>query len=201
MQRKKQTVLFVAVISLLFLSLSCNLPSFLLGDSKQFKDGLVQDYHPAASSVSQYTLSTTQQAYVDEYDYPDRFTIFFFDEMLPDGEMFSMRHESWYYDARGYEIVFRNGDKFTERNGAPIQIEGLGHTVYTPQVFTSEMNLDALLAAQGETGFFIQNIDENLLTGELIFIQGLAAGFEEGRLSYVETLPLGKVSSSAETSP
>jgi len=190
MQRKNQTVFFVAAISLFFLSLSCSLPSFLLGDSKQFKDGLVQDYHPAASSVSQYTLSATQQNYVDEYGYPDRFVIFFFDEVLGDGQLFSMRHESWYYDARGYEIVFRNGDKFTERNGNPVQIEGLGHTPYTPQVFTAEMNLDTLLNIHGETGFYVQNVDDEMITGELIFIQGLAAGFEEGRLSYVETLPL-----------
>ena len=183
MQRKKQTVFFVFVILLFFLSLSCNLPSLPWRDSNQFEDGLVQDYHPADSSVSHNTLSATQQAYVDENGYPDRFTIFFFDEMLPDGEMFSMRHESWYYDARGYEIVFRNGDKFTERNSAPIQIEGLGRTVYTPQGFTAEMNLDALLNIRGETGFFVQNVDDELITGELIFIQGLAAGFEEGRLS------------------
>ena len=190
MQRKNKIIFFVAAISLFFLSLSCSLPSFLLGDSKQFEDGLVQDYRPSASSVSQYTLSVTQQACVDEYGYPDRFVIFFFDEVLEDGQLFSMRHESWYYDARGYEIVFRNGDKFTERTDAPIQIEGLGHTAYTPQVFTAEMNLDALLAVQGETGFFIQNVDDNLITGELIFIQGLAAGFEDGLLAYVETLPL-----------
>jgi len=201
MQRKKQTVFFVAAISLFFLSLSCSLPSFLLGDSKQFEDGLVQDYHPADSSVSQYTLSVTQQTYVDEYGYPDRFVIFFFDEVLEDGQLFSMRHESWYYDARGYEIVFRNGDKFTERTDAPIQIEGLGHTVYTPQVFTAEMNLDALLAAQGETGFFVQNIDDDLITGELVFIQGLAVGFEDGHLTYVETLPLGDTQPLAETPP
>jgi len=192
MQRKKQTVLFLAVILLLFLSLSCNLPSFLMRDSKQFEDGLVQDYHPTASPVSQYTLSAVQQACVDEYGYPDRFVIFFFDEMLPDGEIFPMRHESWYYDARGYEIVFRNGDKFTERTGAPIQIEGLGSTIYSPQEFTVEMNLDALLAIQGEAGFFIHNVDDDLSTGELIFIQGLAAGFEEGRLSYVEALPFSE---------
>ena len=101
-----------------------------------------------------------------------------------------MRHESWYYDSRGYEIVFRNGDKFTERNGAPIQIVGLVYTPYTPQGFTAEMNLDALLSIQGETGFLVQNVNDEMITGELIFIQGLAAGFEEGRLSYVETLPL-----------
>jgi hypothetical protein len=200
MQRKKQVFLFVVLISLLFLSLSCSLP-FLVNSPSQFEDGLVQDYHPAASSVSQYTLSAMQQDYVDEYGYPDRFVIFFFDEMLPEGEMFSMRHESWYYDARGYEIVFRNGDKFTERSGTPIQIEGLGSTPYSPQEFTAEMNLDALLALREETGFFIQNIDDSLITGELILIQGLAAGFEEGRLSYVETLPLGEASSSAETPP
>ena len=105
--------------------------------------------------------------------------------------MCSMRHESWYYDTRGYEIVFRNGDKFTERNGEAIQIEGLGRTVYAPQGFTAEMNLDALLALRGETGFFIQNVDDSLISGELIFIKGLAAGFEDGRLAYVETLPLG----------
>ena len=198
MRRKKQLTLFFTLVSLLFLSLSCNLPSSLLGNSKRFEDGLVQDYHPAASPVSQYTLSVTQQAYVDEHGYPDRFSIFFFDEILPDGEMFSMRHESWYYDARGYEIVFRNGDKFTERSGAPIQIEGLGHTVYSPQEFTEEMDLDTLLSIRGETGFFAQNVDDDLITGELIFIQGLAAGFEDGRLSYVETLPLSEASSLAE---
>ena len=190
MQRKKQLTLFLALIFLFLFSLSCNLP-FLSGASKQFEDGLVQNYRPAASPVLQYELSAMQQTYVDEYGYPDRFVIFFFDEMLPDGEMYSMRHESWYYDARGYEIVFRNGDKFTERSGEPIQIEGLGRTVYAPQGFTAEMNLDALLAIRGETGFFVQNVDDELLTGELIFIQGLAAGFEEGHLSYVETLPLG----------
>ena len=190
--QKKQTALLVALTSLLLLSLSCNLP-FLAGNATQFEDGLVQNYQPAASPVSQYTLSVTQQAYVDEHGYPDRFVIFFFDEMLPDGEMYSMRHESWYYDTRGYEIVFRNGDKFTERNGEAIQIEGLGRTVYAPQGFTAEMNLDALLTIRGVTGFFVQNIDDSLITGELIFIQGLAAGFEEGRLSYVETLPLEEV--------
>jgi len=200
MPRKNKIILFAALVFLLFLSLSCNLPSLLLGDPKQFKDGLVQDYHPAASSVSQYTLSATQQDYVDEYGNPDRFVIFFFDEVLADGQLFSMRHENWYYDARGYEIVFRNGDKFTERNGNPIQIEGLGHTPYTPQGFTAEMNLDGLLNIQGETGFFVQNVDDELITGELIFIQGLAAGFEEGRLSYVETLPLSEASWSTETS-
>lgn len=201
MQRKKQLALFLALISLLFLSLSCNFVSSLLGNSKRFEDGLVQDYHPSVSSVSQYTLSATQQAHVDEYGYPDRFTIFFFDEMLSDGEMYSMRHESWYYDARGYEIVFRNGDKFTERNGEPIQIEGLGRTVYWPQGFTAEMNLDALLVIRGETGFFVQNVDDDLITGELIFIKGLVAGFEDGRLSYVETLPLGETSTLAKTPP
>ena len=201
MQRKKQALLFVALISLLFLSLNCNFVSSLLGNPKQFEDGLVQDYHPAASLVSQYTLSMTQQAYVDEHGYPDRFTIFFFDEMLPDGQQYAMRHESWYYDARGYEIVFRNGDKFTERSSAPIQIEGLGRTPYSPQGFTAEMNLDALLILRGETGFFVQNVDDDLITGELIFIQGLAAGFEEGHLSYVETLPLNEASQSAKTPP
>ena len=188
MQRKKQIAFFV-VVALLFFSLSCNLP-FLSGSPKQFEDGLVQDYHPAAASVSQYTLSAAQQAHVDEYGYPDRFVIFFFDEMLPDGELYAMRHESWYYDARGYEIVFRNGDKFTERAGVPIQIEELGRTVYWPQGFTTEMSLDSLLAIRGETGFFVQNIDDSLITGELIFIKGLVAGFEEGHLSYIETLPL-----------
>ena len=199
MQRKKQTAPFVVVAFLLF-SLSCNLP-FLVGDSTQFEDGLVQNYQPALSPVSQYTLSVTQQAYVDEHGYPDRFVIFFFDEMLPDGQLYAMRHESWYYDARGYEIVFRNGDKFTERNGEPIQIEGLGRTVYSPQGFTAEMNLDALLALRGENGFFVQNVDDSQITGELIFIQGLAAGFEEGRLSYIETLPLGESQPLTEASP
>ncbi|MBT3188444.1 MAG: hypothetical protein HN736_13885 [Anaerolineae bacterium] len=201
MQRKKQLALFLALVFLLLLSLSCNFVSSLLGNSKQFEDGLVQNYHPAASPVSQYTLSTTQQAFVDANGYPDRFTIFFFDEMLPDEQTFPMRHESWYYDARGYEIVFRNGDKFTERTGAPIQIEGLGRTVYSPQGFTEKMNLDALLNTRGETGFFVQNVDDDLITGELIFIKGLAAGFEEGRLSYVETLPLGEASTVAEAPP
>ena len=201
MQRKKTTFLLLALILLLFLLLSCNFVTSFLGNSEQFEDGLVQNYHPVTSPVSQYTLSTVQQAQVDEYGYPDRFVIFFFDEMLPDGQLYPIRHESWYYDARGYEIVFRNGDKFTERNGAPIQIDGLGRTVYAPQGFTPEMNLDALLNIRGETGFFVQNVDDNLITGELIFIQGLAAGFEDGRLSYVETLPLNASQPLDETPP
>ena len=159
-------------------------------DAKHIQEGLVQNYHPSDSSVTPYTLSDAQQAFVDDYGSPDRFTIFFFDETLPDGQTYAVRHENWYYDARGYEVVFRNGDKFTERIGDPIQIDGLGSTFYSPQSFTAEMDLDALLNIRGETGYFSQNIDDDLMTGDLIFIQGLVAGFEDGHLSYVETVPL-----------
>ena len=192
MPTKKQIALFVTFFTLLLLSLSCNLP-FMADDSPLSEDGLVQDYHPVAAleELSQYTLSTAQQEQLAGYGYPDRFVIFFFDEMLADGQSIPMRQESWYYDAPGYEIVFRNGDIFTERTGDPIQIEGLGSTVYAPQGFTAGMTLDAVLAIRGETGFYVQNTGDDLLPGKLIFIQGLAAGFEDGRLTYVETLPLG----------
>lgn len=192
MKTNKTTHLFLIIICLIVLSLSCNLPG-REGTANQVT-GLVQDYQPDISSaaVPKYILSVEQQAQLAAVGYPDRFTILFLTDTQLDGQTIAIRQESWYYDSVGYEIVFRNGEKFTEQSGQPVISSELGKTAYRPEDFTAGMSLDALLVISGENGYYREILDNDLIeNGSLVFLKGLSAGFRGDSLKYVETLPLG----------
>ena len=73
-----------------------------------------------------------------------------------------------------------------------VAVAGLGRTSYRPEVFVSGMSLEQMLAATGASGYYGVPVNKGLTEdGTLVFVQGLAAGFEEDGLVYVETLPLG----------
>ena len=154
---------------------------------------LVQDRAQTvdAADVETYALSDRQLIESDATGPPDRFDINFFTEMLPDGTPVEIRHETWFYDALGTSIVYRNGDVFTERrDSTPLVIAGLGATPYRPEMFTAMMTLDELLAVTEQGGYYEIPVDPAIDGGTLVTVRGLLAGFEGGELRFVQTAPL-----------
>jgi hypothetical protein len=193
MKTNKIPYFFLIIIILIATSFSCNLPG-QDSPTNQIETGLVQNYQPAisAAAVPKYGLSEEQQTQLSTNGYPDRFTILFFKDTLLDGQIIDIRQESWYYDDVGYEIVFRNGEKFTESTGQPVTSPELGKTAYRPEDFIAGMNLDAVVAASEENGYYREPTDNALIKdGSLVFLKGLTVGFVGDALKYIETLPLG----------
>jgi len=200
---KNKAYLLVVCGLLLMLSLACNLPFFIKEEVTQKEpvqeyngiiEGLVQDIpvesYPA--DMQGYLLSGNQRNILSDYGYPDRFLIYFFDLHLNSGEQVRIRQDSWYYDQVGYEINFRNGEKFTDKNTDPVTAPGLQSTAYQPEDFVSGMSLLEILSVTSESGYYAESMPNTLFEdGKIVFLKGLSAGFENGQLSYVETIPLG----------
>lgn len=145
----------------------------------------------AAADVARYALSESQTAQVATVGPPERFEINFLVETLADGATVDVRHETWFHDALGTSIVYRNGEVFTEGGtGIPLAVESLGATPYRAEWFTAAMTLDELLAVTEQTGYYEIPVDPAIETGSLVMVKGLMAGFEDGALRFVRAVPL-----------
>ncbi len=197
MHPSKRRSLILTLSLLALFSLACNLTAVVGSQptpETPIQEGLNQDYpvNISAEAVPQYALTVAQRNKIANHGYPDRFLISFSTKTLADGERIALRQETWYYDDTGYQVVFRNGAVFTENNGAPVESAGLGSTGYQPERFTQAMDLESVLAVTGENGFFAQPMEAGLVeNGQIVFLKGLSVGFQDGKLKYVETLPLG----------
>lgn len=196
---------FLAIFCLLMISsLACNLPILSQEKTPQDKDsiraGLVQNVSLESYPVDTqgYLLSEAQRNFISDYGYPDRFRIHFYDLELSSGEEVKIRQENWYYDQAGYEIIFRNGEKFTDRITDPVTAPELQSTAYRPEHFVLGMSLWDVLFVTGENGYYAESMPDGLFEdGKMVFLKGLSAGFENGKLRYLETIPLGNAGVSA----
>ena len=190
---------FLAIFCLLMISsLACNLPFLSQEKTPQDKDsiraGLVQNVSLESYPVDTqgYLLSEAQRNFISDYGYPDRFRIHFYDLELSSGEEVKIRQENWYYDQAGYEIIFRNGEKFTDRITDPVTAPELQSTAYRPEHFVFGMSLGDVLFVTGENGYYAESMPDELFeSGKIVFLKGLSAGFENGKLRYLETITLG----------
>lgn len=149
---------------------------------------LVPDLAVNAEDVAQYELQAAQTAQIASRGQPDRFLLQF---LRTDDDAGVIRQETWYYDDSGARIAFHDGEPFSDRIGTPVELDGLASTPYRPEWFTAEMTLDDLLAVTGEDGYAQQIVDQAIATdGKLVFITGAVAGFDAGRLTYIETIPI-----------
>lgn len=140
-------------------------------------------------SVTQsYPLSEEQTGIIDQYGYPDSFTItFYIEEFDPnyDGEV---RDETWRYYSSGIEFDFYNGSlMFTNPIlDPPAQWIALP---YRPEQFTAYSDLETILASALITDFIEFPLDQELIKkGKLYYAPGLTFGTADGRLIYVETI-------------
>jgi len=148
---------------------------------------LVSNVTVNADDVERYETSADQAEVTESRGRPERFVL----QFLPTDGAATIRQEAWYYDEIGLRLTFDDGVLSGMRTGTPIELDGLASTPYDPQMFTAGMTLEELLAVTGENGYARQDVDLAVATdGELIFITGAVAGFDAGRLAYVETIPI-----------
>jgi hypothetical protein len=180
-------LLFCCLTGLSLLLAACNLPAFSAASGMDpFEDGLVENYQPQTdpASLPRQPLSPEQEEVLAVYGYPGRFTILF----SQDEAGTPIRQETWYFDANGYAVTFRDGmtvSETSEATAAP------GLSPYTPELFTARMDIDQLLAVTGQTSFRIQSANQSgLEEGKQVSLTGLTAGFERGELRFLEAIPV-----------
>ena len=181
---KKQILL--AWVILLLASLACNLPFGNENNAAGFPDPeadtftlMVEDetiLEPVPLSAAQLQILTTNGA-------PNRFTLMFAD---------GVRKETWVYDHLGYEVVFRDGEVFTESETEAIDAGGFV-SVYYPWQFNGEMGLSELLSVSGSQTFGLESLESVFEEDvSLVYLTGLDAGFRGERLLYIRTIPVGE---------
>ncbi|HKJ26852.1 MAG TPA: hypothetical protein VJ965_04360, partial [Anaerolineales bacterium] len=169
----------VILHSLVLVSLACSLP--MLKSSQQLPDGLTENYTMPSDVVlnNPFSYSTAQQAVVQQYGSPTRFIILF-------GE--TARQETWFYDTAGYTVVFRDGEKVSEKAEAAEYREGMYATVHSPNLFYRGMTVDEIVLTTGKTKFMLTSLPD-LDEMRLLDMEGLTVGLVDERISYVETIP------------
>ena len=181
---KKQ--ILMAWVILLLASLACNLPFGNANNAAGFPDPeadtftlMVEDetfLEPVPLSAAQLQILTTNGA-------PNRFTLMFAD---------GVREETWVYDHLGYEVVFRDGEVFTESETEAIDAGGFV-SVYYPWQFNGEMGLSELLSVSGSQTFGLESLESVFEEDvSLVYLTGLDAGFRGERLLYIRTIPVGE---------
>jgi len=139
-----------------------------------------------------YSLSAQQQDVLSQNGYPDSFLILFYDKTMPNGQRGAIREESWYYHQSGYEVIYRNGEKYTETEQPP-EAGDLFRTEYRPEMFIRKMVMEEVLAAAGQDTYLEDPIEKTLLVNaDLYFTRGLVFGMSDGELRYLETFPLSQ---------
>lgn len=181
-------MIFWWFIVLLLTGLACSLPFGSGGNTVPaggLPDPAAETFPMAVSDkalLEPVHLSGAQRQVLAVRGIPNRFLILFSD---------GMREETWYYDAVGFAITFRNGETYTENQGDPVPAEYVLKSDYTPWLFNSKMGLSELLAVSGSDFFAHEPLDEAFDEDiSLVTLPGLDAGFRGERLLYIRSVPM-----------
>lgn len=146
----------------------------------------------ADSSVSApepVAQSPTQQGVVAELGWPDGFTILFY-ETEPGRPT---RTETWSYYAAGREISFVDGE-ITAQEPPDERPGEVVAAAYRPESFSALMSLDDVVAASGIDEYLEVQLEDEVLAGGTVFVgEQLLFGTRDGRLLYIEAVPLTPV--------
>jgi hypothetical protein len=132
------------------------------------------------------SLSDEQQSLLDELGNPDGFTIFFVD----DGSE-SVRMETWSYYQAGREVSFVDGELSADESPEPAVVTR--PTPFTPDLFTPFADLQQIVTATGVVEYLEYHVEDELLAGGTVHVaEQLMLGLKDGRLLYVEAVPLAE---------
>lgn len=145
---------------------------------------------PSPPQSDATVLSSQQQALAAQLGQPQSFSLLFYQEELDDGSIADVRYETWSYYTLGREITFVNGEQVAETS-----IDSFDVTIFPvkvrPEQFVSGMRLAEVIDAAGLTTCPALPLECSLLPGgETYFAAELTFGMVDGRLRYIETLPL-----------
>jgi hypothetical protein len=145
------------------------------------------------------TDSRTRADIRAQYGSPDAFTLYFYDEVTPDGSIAPVRLEQWSYYEQGVELTIADDQVVGE---APFEVEE-GTVVepapYDPAAFDAYIGLEEVVAAAGLEEYLGGPANELVENGELYFADRLSWGMKDGELRYLEALALAAQDPVAET--
>ena len=144
---------------------------------------------PAQNAV----ISAEQQRILDEFGRPESFRLVFATEG-GDQERTASRIEEWNYYRLQTRLSFVDGALQGGGEIEDVPDWTLLPMAYRPEQFTGLMGLEEIQrSVTGERPFERLEVPDDLLPGarlEMIGFEQLVLGFEQGRLIYVETVPL-----------
>ncbi len=189
-----------AILILVIASLACSLTSMGSDDgemSQVIEDaieeevslpGLQGDTYDATvkdpALLEPVPLSPAQAQVLSVRRQPNRFLLQFTE---------GMRQETWYYDRLGYEVTFRNGEIYAEREFEVAPGDAILFSIYYPWEFNQQMGLRELIAISQSETFAFESLEEvfeeNL---SIAYLKGLDVGFRGDQVLYIRTIPLGE---------
>jgi hypothetical protein len=191
-KKKVPWPLIVITTTLALLSICCGFPSSGANDVKENDEQLMETGEPmptenlpvSTESSDEFNLSEQQLTVVNDFGWPDSFTITEIDNTQ--GE--HIRHEIWVYYQGRTSYVFLNG-LFISSNEVEELPQGYMPTPFQPDQFQTGTSLDRLQIQIGESELLPLDDSDVISDGvQLYFGQQLIIGFMEDRLVYVEAL-------------
>jgi hypothetical protein len=150
----------------------------------------ISGYDPGDPPDLAYDLSADQAAAVEDFGYPQSFSLLFFDAEMEDGYAGPVRSENWDYYQQGSRLTFVNGE-LVEESPLDVEVGELVPQLYWPEQFKAGMKLDQVVAAAALQGWTVVPLESELLSGgEVYYADGLTFGMKDGRLRFLETIAL-----------
>lgn len=132
-----------------------------------------------------YYFSPDQEGYIAQNGYPPSFSILFYQEQVPGGQVQEIRDETWYYFNPDIKVTFVNG-QISAAEASELQGSGAGQYYY-PDMFTAYMTPEEVAYAAGFSEWLIVPVEENLVANaEVYYADGLTFGVKNDKLIYVE---------------
>ncbi|MDW7656812.1 MAG: hypothetical protein SCM11_06525 [Bacillota bacterium] len=126
-----------------------------------------------------YVLSADQQGVIAEFGNPHGFVILFATQG---------RQETWFYYDEGLVLDFLGGIEIQRAPDKTLVGLSTARTPYAPHNFTSKMTPGTALSVAELDRFLVDPLQDELVeNGTLYFGEGIALGFVDDGLCYVET--------------
>ncbi len=151
---------------------------------------LVDVLETPSSGGEPYLLSVSQSEILRLNGNPHAFAILFYTVENTDNSNISVRDETWtYYDLKKtYQFI--NGELSEETPFTPEIINATRNT-YSPQNFSAGMGLSDIVSVNGLKQYLEIPLEDELVPGSrLYYASRLTFALQNGRLRYVESLPL-----------
>lgn len=142
------------------------------------------------SPTAPYILSAEQESLIDQFGYPDAFTIQFYNASISDQSQQEVRLEIWDYYREGQEITLLNG-QLVDQIEIDIPPGALVPVPYRPEQFTGNMDAETALLASGLREYIKAPLEtDGVPGGILLFGEQIALGFQDENLLYIESFAL-----------
>jgi hypothetical protein len=184
--KKKWLTCLGGIVLVLMCGVAALIAAWFLGIN-QFQNSprLVEDFSFPGQPRTGYLFSDQQKEWIIEHGYPPAFTILFYQEEAPDGGVWHVRQEIWYYFDSDQQVTFLNGGFVAVEPS--VLTGGKAQWGYHPDMFTMFMSRAQLAQATGINDWMIVPVEDALVPdAEVYYADGLTFGFKHDKLIYVE---------------